>query len=69
MDGLGASSKKRKIMCMSDDNKLDEALYLWFVQERTQDIPVSGPIPILCEKASQLYEMRYSFFRDRFSSK
>ena len=55
MDGLGASSKKRKIMRMSDDSKLNEALYLWFVEKRTQDIPVSRPI--LCEKASQLYEM------------
>ena len=54
MDGLGASSKKRKIMRMSGDDKLGEVLYLWFVQKRTRNIPVSGPI--LCEKVSLLYK-------------
>ena len=40
-------------MRMADDEKLDEAVYLWFVQKRSQDFPVSGPI--LCEKAVQLH--------------
>ncbi len=38
-------------MRLAEDEKLDEALYLWFLQKRAQDMPVSGPM--LCEKASQ----------------
>ena len=44
--------QKRKIMRMAADDKLDEALYLWFVQKRSQGMPVSGPV--LSEKATQL---------------
>ena len=46
-------SFNRKIMRMAADDKLDEALYLWFVQKRSQSMPVSGPV--LCEKATQLH--------------
>ena len=53
MESLAMSSKGRKVMRMADDEKLDEAVYLWFVQKRSQDFPVSGPI--LCEKAVQLH--------------
>ncbi len=49
MDSLSVSKKQRKIMCMADDDKLDEALFLWFVQKRSQEMPISGPL--LCEKA------------------
>lgn len=42
-------------MSLADNDKLDEAVYLWFVQKRTGDMPVSGPI--LCEKAAQLHAM------------
>ena len=52
LDNL-AMSKKRKVMRIAEDNKLDEALYLWFIQRRSQGMPISGPI--LCEKALQLY--------------
>lgn len=40
-------------MHLADADKLDEVVYLWFVQKRTQDMPVSEPI--LCEKAAQLH--------------
>ena len=55
MENLDVSSKKRKVMRLAKDDRLDEALYLWFIQKRSQDMPVSGPI--LCEKATQLHEM------------
>ena len=55
MENLDVSSKKRKIMRLCKDNKLYEALYLWFIQKRAQDMTVNGPI--LCEKASQLHAM------------
>ena len=31
----------RKIMRLAEDEELDQALYLWFVQKRSQNIPVS----------------------------
>ena len=40
---------------MTDDDEIDEAVHLWFVQKRTQDMPVSGPI--LCEKAAELHAL------------
>ena len=52
MESLSISSKTRKVMHLADDENLDEAVYLWFVQRRSQDMPVSGSI--LCEKATQL---------------
>ena len=55
MENLDVSSKKRKVMRLAKDDSLDEALYLWFIQKRSQDMPVSGPI--LCEKATQLHAM------------
>ena len=54
MDGMAMSKKRRKVMRLSDDGKLDEAVYQWFVQKRSQDMPVSGPVP--CEKAVQLHK-------------
>ena len=53
MENTAISTKGRKVMRICDDDKLDEAVYLWFVQKRSQDMPVSGPI--LCEKASELH--------------
>ena len=43
--------KKHKIMQTAEDDKLDEALYQWFIQKRSQNMTVSGPV--LCEKAVQ----------------
>ena len=55
MESMAISKKGRKVMHLADDDKLDEAVYLWFVQKRTQDMPVSGSI--LCEKAAQLHAL------------
>ena len=52
MESLSFSKKNRKIMRMAADDKLDVALYLWFVQ-KARALPVSGPV--LCEKATQLH--------------
>ena len=52
MESLSYNNKKRKIMRMAADDKLDEALNLWFVQKRSQGMPVRGPV--LSEKATQL---------------
>ena len=30
-------------MKLSDDNKPDQAVYLWFKQKRMEYVPVSGP--------------------------
>ena len=42
-------------MKKAKDSKLDDALYLWFAQKRSQGIPISGPI--LMAKALELNEM------------
>ena len=52
MNDLSMPTKSRKVMRQENDNALDKALYLWFVQQRSLGAPVSGPI--LCEKALQL---------------
>ena len=52
MDSL-AMSKKRKVMRPADDDRLDQTLYLWFVQKRSQNVPVSGPV--VCEKAVTMH--------------
>ena len=54
MDSMAMNKKVRKVMRLAYDDRLDEAVYLWFTQKRSQDIPVSGPV--LCEKAAQLHE-------------
>ena len=54
MDSLSVSVKERKIMRLADDEKLDEAVYLWFVQKRSLSIPVTGVV--LSEKATQFHE-------------
>ena len=42
----------RKQLCVEKDADLDRALYHWFVQERANRSPISGPI--VCWKASML---------------
>ena len=54
MDSMAMNKKVRKVMRLAYDDRLDEAVYLWFTQKRSQDMPVSGPV--LCEKAAQLHE-------------
>ena len=54
MESLSVSSKERKIMRLADDEKVDEAVYLWYIQKRSQGIPITGPI--LREKAQLFYQ-------------
>lgn len=54
MEILSVSSKQRKIMRLAEDEKVDEALYLWYTQKRSQGIPVTGPI--LREKAQMFHQ-------------
>ena len=48
-------TNKPKVMKLGYNEKLDQALYLWFKQKRMQGIPVSEPL--LCAKATGLNEM------------
>ena len=34
----------RKIMRLAKDEQVEQALYLWFLQKRSQGTPVSGPM-------------------------
>ena len=54
MESLSVCSKEHKIMRLADDEKLDEAVYLWYVQKRSQGIPITGPI--LREKARLFHQ-------------
>ena len=47
-------SLKRKTMKLATNVMLDEALYIWFAQKRSQGIPILGPI--LMAKALELNE-------------
>lgn len=47
-------SKSRKSMKKASDEKLEDAIYLWFLQKRSQGQPISGLL--LCEKALQMNE-------------
>ena len=49
MDLLSMPIKKHKIMYAADDNKQNKALYQWFIQKRSQNMPVSGPV--LCDNS------------------
>ena len=54
MDSLSVSTKEWKILRLVDDKKLDELVYLWFIQKRSLGILVSDVV--LSEKATQFYE-------------
>ena len=55
MESFSVDSKSRKIMRLANDDDLDQALFLWFVQKRSQSIPISGPL--LTKKALQLHAL------------
>ena len=44
--------KQAKVMKLSDDRRLDQAVFLWFRQKRSEGVPKSGPL--LCKKALEL---------------
>lgn len=43
------NQKKRKTMKMAKHSAVDDALYIWSTQKRSQGVPLSGPL--LTEKA------------------
>ena len=51
------ASKTRKTMKAAKDTKLDEAVAMWFVQKRSEGVPISGPI--LMAKALQFHTKLY----------
>ena len=53
----GSFAKKRHIMRRSHFGKLDKAIHMWFIQERSRGAPVSGPL--LQENAISLFKLLY----------
>lgn len=49
------SLETRHHVTLAVNNKIDEAVFLWFAQERQKGIPISGPL--IQEKALQLNEL------------
>ncbi|KAL2085001.1 hypothetical protein ACEWY4_020519 [Coilia grayii] len=49
-----SNALKRKSMKPAHDEQLDQAVFLWFSQQREKGVPVSGPM--LQEKATSLHE-------------
>ena len=50
-------AKKRCIVKEANFEKLDKAVYNWFIQQRSKGAPVSGPL--LQEKALQMFKIPY----------
>ena len=44
MESLSVCSKDRKLMWLPKNEVVDEALYLWYIQKRSQGISITGPI-------------------------
>ena len=57
MEGTRKDRKKRCIVKEAYFEKLDKALYTWFIQQRSKGAPVSGPL--LQEKALQMFKILY----------
>ena len=53
----GDCMKNRKTMKRAKINELNKAVYLWFIQQRCEGTPISGPL--LMSKALQLYPLVY----------
>ena len=51
-----AGAKRRKTLKIENYEDVEKATYLWFQQEHARETPISGPGPILCEKALQFYQ-------------
>ncbi|KAK2579937.1 hypothetical protein KPH14_007617 [Odynerus spinipes] len=48
------SASQKKVMSTAENYHLENAIFLWFLQQRAIGTPISGPI--ICEKALQLHE-------------
>lgn len=48
-------SASRKVMKMAESKDLDDAVFKWFLQQRSVGNPLSGPI-VVCEKAEMFAE-------------
>ena len=44
MEYLSVCLKECKMMHLADNEKVDKDVYLWYVQNRSQIIPIAGPI-------------------------
>ncbi|XKL60062.1 hypothetical protein PGB90_001078 [Kerria lacca] len=49
MESLNGQPKVRKTMKKAANETLESALYLWYIQKRSENIPLSSPI--IAEKA------------------
>ena len=49
--------KKAKTMKIGEYQMLDEALYIWFRQQRENPVPIAGPV--LTEKGKLLFPQFY----------
>lgn len=49
MEALDGRTKKRKTIKSATNESVDTAVWLWFVQKRSEGVPLSGPM--VCEKA------------------
>ena len=54
---MGIKEVKTKSIKIGAFEKLDEALYIWFRQQREKDLLISGSL--LTEKAKILYDQLY----------
>ena len=40
--------RSAKTMKLGRDNELEEAVFLWFIQQREEGVPLSGEVAISC---------------------
>lgn len=64
MSDSNAGIAERKTMHADRSGDLDDVLYKWFKQRRSEGVPITGPL--ICEKAKELHkelnmEVPYSF--------
>jgi len=66
MKEMGVKEVTTKSMKIGTFDKLDQALYIWFRQQREKDVAVSGSL--LQEKAKILYSQLYPNSTTSFSA-
>ena len=58
MVDMGMKKKQAKVIKVSNDRDLDQAVILWFRRKRSKGIPKSGSL--LCEKVLKLSKILHS---------